>query len=95
MSKTQAMIQYFGMKISKDEFLKQLNLFTQIIQNCPANMSFRANVEVDALDLRFEQVTNLILQTNQQLAEQTPTEIGLSEEEIKNISESLNIFKDK
>jgi len=94
MSQNRSTIQYTGMNISKDEFVKQLGLFTQIIQHCPDNMIFRVNIEADPIDQRFEKIAGIVLKANQETKEIKEEEI-LSAEDLKRVEEGLQIFKDR
>lgn len=90
-----ATIQYTGTNITKDEFLKQLGLFTQIIQLCPDNMIFRVEIEADPIDQRFDKIADIVLKSNQEAEKVEQEQHGFSEKDLERITQGLQAFKDK
>lgn len=52
---------YKATEEKKDKFYKDLSVLLQIIENCPDDMLFQADIEVNGIDPRFAEVASTII----------------------------------
>ena len=80
-----ATVEYIVTEVNKKILIQRFQFILSIISNCPEDMLFKIDLQLDAVDRRFGQVAEMI----SSIQSQTKSSTNLSPEDIQLIQENL------